>query len=81
MQQQITTTKKNGLPGKTKTTNTLETPDTPGFTSTGYTLSLPISLDSRRTLIPDYLVPLHVPAWGNAEKLFYVSAEFTRRFW
>ena len=56
----------------------------PEFTSTGCTLSLPISLDSRRSsfaLIPAYLVPLHVPAGGNAEKLFCVSAEFTRRFW
>ena len=84
VQQQIATTKKNGLPGKTKTTSTLETPDTPGFASTGYTLALPISLDARRNsfaLIPTYLVPLHVPEWGNAEKLFYVSVEFTRRFW
>ena len=84
VQQQIATTKKNGLPGKTKTTSTLETPATTGFTSTGYTLSLPISLDARRrsfALIPACLVPLHVPEWGNAEKLFYVSAGFTRRFW
>ncbi|GAB3859742.1 hypothetical protein GCM10028822_36780 [Hymenobacter terrigena] len=83
VQQQVMTTKKNGQT-KTKTSNVLETPDTPGFTSTGYTLSLPISLDARRSsfaLIPAYLVPLHVPDWGNAERLFYVSVEFTRRFW
>ena len=84
VKQQIATIKKNGQPGKAKTASVLETPDTPGFTSTGYTLSLPVSLEMRRSsfaLIPAYLVPLHVPEWGNAEKLFYVSVEFTRRFW
>ncbi|MDO7848797.1 hypothetical protein Q5H92_20700 [Hymenobacter sp. M29] len=83
VREQVVTTKKNGQT-KTKTSNVLETPATPGFTSTGYTLSLPVSLDMRRSsvaLIPAYLVPLHVPEWGNAEKLFYVSVEFTRRLW
>ncbi|WP_460503767.1 hypothetical protein [Hymenobacter agri] len=83
VRQQVVSTKKNGQT-KTKTANVLETPDTPGFATTGYTLSLPISLDMRRSsfaVIPAYLVPLHVPEWGNAEKLFYVSVELTRRLW
>ena len=83
VRQQVVSTKKNGQT-KTKTANVLETPDTPGFATTGYTLSLPISLEMRRNsfaVIPAYLVPLHVPEWGNAEKFFYVSVEFTRRLW
>lgn len=84
VQAQVATTKKNGQPGKPKTVTTLETPDTAGFATTGYTLSLPFSLDSRRSsfaIIPAYLVPLHVPEWGSMAKVFYISAEFTRRFW
>ena len=83
VRQPVVSTKKSGQP-KTKTGNVVETPDTPGFATTGYTLSLPVSLDMRRSslaFVPAYLVPLHVPEWGNAEKLFYVSVEFTRRLW
>lgn len=83
VREQVAITRKNGRPG-TKTVKMLETPNTPGFALTGYSVALPITLEGRGSsfaLVPTYLVPLHVPEWGNPAKTFYVSAEFTRRFW
>lgn len=56
----------------------------PGFGLTGYTFSLPLSLDNGRTsfgLTPAYLVPVRVPEWGNVKPFFYLTAGLSRRFW
>lgn len=69
---------------KSKTTTTLDTPAAPGFGLTGYTFSVPLTLDNGRStfsLTPAYLVPVRVPEWGNGEKLFYVTLGYVRRFW
>jgi hypothetical protein len=64
-------------------TKTLE-PATPGFSSLGYTLSVPITLAAGRFSVaatPSYLVPLHVPAGGYDASFFYLTVGVSRSFW
>lgn len=62
----------------------LDAPAAPGFGLTGYTFSVPLELNNGRTaftLTPAYLLPVRVPEWGSAERFFYLTVGFTRRFW
>ena len=75
---QVRTRKRGG------TTTVFSEPSTPGFSSLGYTFSVPITLQAGRFSLaatPSYLVPLHVPAGGNDLAFFYFTVGVTRTFW
>ncbi|WP_223648857.1 hypothetical protein [Hymenobacter psoromatis] len=66
------------------TTTTFTEPATPGFSSLGYTLSLPVSFAAGRYVVaatPSYLVPLHIPNGGNTSAFFYGTLAVSRTFW
>ncbi|GAB3638380.1 hypothetical protein GCM10027422_39700 [Hymenobacter arcticus] len=66
------------------TTTVLKEPDTPAFSTLGYTLSLPVTLAAGRFSVaatPSYLVPLHVPAGGYDASFFYFTLGVSRTFW
>ncbi|QKG51883.1 hypothetical protein [Hymenobacter sp. BRD67] len=57
------------------TTTVFKEPDSPAFSTLGYTLSVPIALAAGRfslSATPSYLVPLHVPTGARAA-LFFTS--------
>lgn len=66
------------------TTTTFTEPATPGFSSLGYTFSLPVSFAAGRYVVaatPSYLVPLHLPTGGNTRAFFYGTLAVSRTFW
>jgi hypothetical protein len=76
---QVKTTKRHGGPSTIYTE-----PSAPGFSTLGYTLSVPVSLRAGRFQLeatPSYLVPLHVPAGGIDQAFFYFTLGISRSFW
>jgi hypothetical protein len=66
------------------TTTVVREPDSPAFSTLGYTLSVPVTLAAGRFSVaatPSYLVPLHVPAGGYDASFFYVTLGVSRTFW
>jgi len=65
-------------------TTVVREPDSPAFSTLGYTLSVPVTLAAGRFSVaatPSYLVPLHVPAGGYDASFFYFTLGVSRTFW
>ena len=75
----VVKTRRNGT-----TTKGFIEPATPGFSSLGYTFSLPVTFSAGCYLVsatPSYLVPLHIPNGGDTSAFFYGTLAVSRTFW
>lgn len=78
---QIATVKRRKRGG---TTTIFTEPYSPGFSALGYTFSVPVAYRTGRFTVeatPSYLVPLHLPAGGDARSFFYGALSVSRTFW